>query len=55
MAEEKDIEVERLRRLLAPMYEKREQPSRMKKMMNRLGGRKIKNGDKKAGNRKDAA
>jgi hypothetical protein len=35
MAEEKDKEIERLRRLLAPYTE--EKPSRMKRIVTRLG------------------
>jgi len=46
VAEEKDDDVERLRRILAVMHERRPEPSRLKKIMERLRTRKIGNGVK---------
>jgi hypothetical protein len=45
VAEEKDDEIERLRRMFA-VREKCKEPSRLKKIMTRLRTRKIKNGMK---------
>jgi hypothetical protein len=52
MADEKDPEVERLRRLMAAMHIQK--PSRLKRIMARLSTRKIENGSKSKNN-KDAA
>ena len=41
MAEEKDDDIERLRRMLAGVHEKRQEPSRLKNIITRLRTRKI--------------
>jgi len=53
VAKEKDDDIERLRRVLAGAREKRNEPSRLKKIMT-LRTRKIKNGTK-ARKKTDAA
>ena len=44
VVEEKDDDIERLRRMFAGVHEKREETSRLKKLMTRLRARKIRNG-----------
>jgi hypothetical protein len=57
MAEEKDDDIERLRRMLAGVHEKRKEPSRLKNIFTRLRTRKIREtkNDTKQKRKTDAA
>jgi hypothetical protein len=55
VADETDPEVDRLRRMFADLHTKREHPSRLEKIMNRLRHRKIKDNPKPAKKNKPAA
>ena len=53
--EEKDDDIDRLRRMFAEVHERREKPSRLKKVMMRLRAGKIRNGITKPKKKNDAA
>jgi hypothetical protein len=55
MAEGKDDDIERFRRLFAGVPDKRKEPSRLKKIMTRLRTRKSKSGTKSKKKTDDAA
>ncbi len=53
--EQKDDDIDKLRRMFAEVHDKREEPSRIKKIMIRLRARKTKNGITKSKKKNDAA
>lgn len=53
--EEKDDDIDRLRRMFAEVHERREKPSRLKKVMMRLRAGKIRNSITKPKKKNDAA